>query len=219
AVGVAVWATAVANWARVSMASEGSTSKGSLALAALSFGFALAIVIAALGAGELFALLVRRGRPEVDPRHGLLAGLLLSASAVAIGVKTGTTSGTGSWLGIWGVLKRAELDLRAPSLISFIVMGAYFLPHLIARSPFLASVLALVPLGFTYQAAVDLGPHPQITTALERGAPAGKIALALLRRISDRDGDGYSSLFGGGDCNEGDARINPGAEDVPGNGV
>jgi hypothetical protein len=34
--------------------------------------------------------------------------------------------------------------------------------------------------------------------AIERGAPVGRIALSLLRRLTDRDHDGASALFGGG---------------------
>lgn len=43
--------------------------------------------------------------------------------------------------------------------------------------------------------------------------------LRIARATSDRDGDGFSQLFGGGDCDDGDATRNPGARDTPGNGI
>jgi hypothetical protein len=46
-----------------------------------------------------------------------------------------------------------------------------------------------------------------------------RFAVKQARQVADRDHDGYSALFGGGDCNEGNPEIFPGAEDVPGDGV
>jgi arylsulfatase A-like enzyme len=43
--------------------------------------------------------------------------------------------------------------------------------------------------------------------------------LPLAQDATDRDSDGYSRLFGGGDCDDDDAAINPGAIDWPGDGV
>jgi arylsulfatase A-like enzyme len=75
-------------------------------------------------------------------------------------------------------------------------------------------VLGLCPLVLTARAAVALNDEPAVAAALERGAPLGKPALAFLRRATDRDRDGYSGLFGGGDCNDRDATVYPGAPDV-----
>jgi arylsulfatase A-like enzyme len=47
---------------------------------------------------------------------------------------------------------------------------------------------------------------------------AGK-ALWLARSELDRDGDGYARYLGGGDCDDSDPRIHPGALDLPENGV
>ncbi|HEX9295721.1 MAG TPA: sulfatase [Polyangiaceae bacterium] len=218
-VGLALWATWVAHAAKIAMASQGSHLATGFALAALAALGMLVLSLTALAAGELLVHPLRAARLDIDPRRAALGGLAVATAIVAVGVKIGTTSGRGAWIGIWGVLKRPELDLRAASLLLAIALGAYLLPHLIDRNPRLAVVLALLPLGFTCEAGLKLGEHPDIAGAIERGAPLGKIGLALLRRASDRDHDGASAWFGGGDCNDSDPRIGPSAFDVPGNGL
>jgi arylsulfatase A-like enzyme len=56
-------------------------------------------------------------------------------------------------------------------------------------------------------------------TAIGEGALGLKFALKLARKATDRDGDGYSALFGGGDCDDTRADVYPGAEDIPGDGI
>jgi len=46
-----------------------------------------------------------------------------------------------------------------------------------------------------------------------------RVPLDLARRWTDRDGDGASPWFGGGDCDDADAAVGPGADDIPGNGL
>ena len=43
--------------------------------------------------------------------------------------------------------------------------------------------------------------------------------LGAARRVTDGDGDGFSTKFGGGDCDDRRGDVFPGAEDVPGDGV
>src|SRR5262249_37150019 len=109
-------------------------------------------------------------------------------------------SGEGGLFGIFGIFKRPELDLRAAGAILAIFLGGFFAPAAAPRARAgLALVLALAPALLTVRAATALNTAPAIATAIERGAPLGKPVLTVLRRLTDRDGDGYSGLFGGGD--------------------
>ncbi|MBW2463562.1 MAG: sulfatase-like hydrolase/transferase [Deltaproteobacteria bacterium] len=49
--------------------------------------------------------------------------------------------------------------------------------------------------------------------------PAGRTARSTLFGLADRDEDGYSSLFGGQDCNDHDPAVHPWAPEIAGNGV
>ena len=56
-------------------------------------------------------------------------------------------------------------------------------------------------------------PSPQPSSAAPRSAsPRSRI----LRKLTDRDHDGYSAYFGGGDCDDHDPHVNPGAPRDPG---
>jgi arylsulfatase A-like enzyme len=78
-------------------------------------------------------------------------------------------------------------------------------------------------------AAVVLGAlHPTIAYGLE--SPESRWAVAtrgthtrelvrIVRAQFDRDGDGYSRVLGGGDCDDDDPNIHPGAVDIPGDGI
>ena len=76
---------------------------------------------------------------------------------------------------------------------------------------------ALVVSSFAYTELTRLPDAAEL--AVQRGPELDEFLLAVARRSTDRDGDGYSALLGGGDCDDRDARVFPGAHDVPGNGV
>jgi choline-sulfatase len=60
--------------------------------------------------------------------------------------------------------------------------------------------------------------EPARKAAAARASLAGEL-LAQGQRLFDFDHDGYASLLGGGDCDDGDPERNPGARDWPDDGI
>jgi len=202
----------------------------SLLLAMVAVGIALLPAtrrVLAIGSGSLPQLL--------DPlvTGGVALGIVLLL--FFLGIVTGDTSGDGGVLGIFGVLKREELDLRPVANAALLAGGAYIAPIAFGRGSLTddrgqprsallgagggAVLMLLIGFGLCIRASSALDTDQLVARGLEKHAPLGKISLALLRRSSDHDHDGYSARFGGGDCNDEDPKINPGAVDIPGNGI
>lgn len=217
----ASWVVAVANLARRLLGDEAPSFVVGARLAVAAVVAALLIAAAVISVRRpLGRALSRLGKPALDPVVTAAISIAFGCALLAVGVATGTTGGEGGVLGILGVLRRAELDLRAPALVASLATAAAIAPATLRRffGP-LAAALAVAPLVLTARAAGALDASPQLSGVLETGAPLGKISLKTLRKVTDRDHDGFSRTFGGGDCNDSDAKVNPAALDEPGNGI
>ncbi|MCU0683247.1 MAG: sulfatase-like hydrolase/transferase [Polyangiaceae bacterium] len=216
-----IWVVVVANVSRQLLSSAASSPQAGsrIALFAVACALALALLTAAL-TSSLAGPLSRLDRVGADPLSAWAGSLLIVGSLLAVGIASGTPGGGGGALGVLGVLKRQELDLRGPGLLALVAAGAALGPGL-WRSLFgpLAFALALVPSVLVPRAAAELDASAPLAAALERDAPLGKVGLSIARRLFDRDGDGFSRRYGGGDCNDRDDRVYPGAPDEPNNGV
>lgn len=203
---------------------DSSAPSAGVALGLTSMGLGMGALLTIFGGERLIAVQWRH--PPPSPLHLAVAVTGFSVVVLAIIIGLGTTSGAGGTLRMFGVLKRPELDLRAPALLLLLAMGAYLAPALhglleargrFVRAPWLLAV-GLSPLLATGYAAVGGLQDGEVALAVERGTALGKRTLSPFRRVADRDGDGFSAWFGGGDCNDSSPSVNPGADDVPDNG-
>lgn len=85
--------------------------------------------------------------------------------------------------------------------------------HLLAVTALLTSAFGL----FLCQATFGSRSNPR--NMLARDTIAGQRLIRWYLQATDRDGDGFSSTFGGGDCDDSNPQIYPGAPDEPGDGI
>ena len=74
------------------------------------------------------------------------------------------------------------------------------------------AALALLPI-------VVKEPSDETRDAILERSFIGPQLVGQLRKVLDRDGDGYSAFFGGPDCDDRDKGRNPDAKEVPGDGI
>ncbi|HET9931523.1 MAG TPA: sulfatase-like hydrolase/transferase, partial [Polyangiaceae bacterium] len=206
----------LARWAVLVLASslEAGSSGAVLSLAAPIAALLLWFGVAGAARG-----IAARTAFTSDPGRVAAVATVVATLTLLLIITSGEPSGAGGALSMLGVLTRDELDLRPLGYLAVIALGAMLAPR--ARSiAWLAPALAgpLVLLALTARAASALDA-PGAALAFERNAPLGAPLLRVLRRFFDRDHDGYAVRFGGGDCDDHSAAVNPGAEDVPANGV
>lgn len=215
---VAVWLTVTGEAALGVLASSLGSRAAGVAGALALVGWALGLGLCVLGLGRRLGPRLVGWR--LDPLTTGVLGVGVAGAVLALGVGAGDVGGGSGPLLMYGVLRREELDLRAPALLALVAAGAYLAPALLARLPAWGTApVALVPLLLTAHAAHGGLSERRTALALETGAPTARLLLGPLRRLGDRDRDGASSLFGGGDCDDHDARRHPGADDLPANGL
>jgi arylsulfatase A-like enzyme len=93
------------------------------------------------------------------------------------------------------------------------------------RASLPAQASPMILIGFAVVAAIGLAMGSGVPegspayAAIDEHALGLRTLLDVARRATDRDGDGFSAKFGGGDCDDTRADVHPGAEDIPGDGI
>ena len=197
---------------------EGSASVLGLLMAGSVVVITGIVGFASLAMASLLSDMLGDWQPE--PAKWGLAGLALASAMMSVLILMGTTSGAGNDWALFGVLKRQELDLRVPGVVLFWALCVYAAPRALSRIPRLAKIaIFLSPIVLLCGAAEVGFEDSRVALAVERSAAVGRLALSTARKLSDRDGDGFSGWFGGGDCNDTRREISPEADDIPANGI
>jgi len=181
-------------------------------------GAAAACFLLAMGCARVWSVWAAR-RPE-HPRRlrvllSILAALVGALATVGCDESLQRISGHGRFLPAVGVLMTASQTWDVGGALVVILAPVVAL----ALTPFSASRRGLRVFGLAagFALLVALSRATDVTPVLFSPGPR-VIALGLIQRAVDRDGDGYPRLFGGLDCDDGDPRVHPGAVETPGNG-
>lgn len=138
---------------------------------------------------------------------------LLSVALVAVGV---LVLGRVDWrvlrFGPW-VAFAALLLLTM--LLQSAVLGRWRFAPLRRRWGLALPLLLLLPGAFV----PTLGQREEVVAQLQRGRGLLPGLIDAARALRDRDGDGYSPWLAGGDCDDRNPRVHPGARELPGNGI
>ncbi len=166
----------------------------------------------------LLARALLRRLPGAGPRRTVAALVLLGAAAGAAGV---------------GLVLRVDLEvlpLRPLAALAVLTTGLVGLGSLLARRQGGAGLARLTrPAALVTQVAISVallgttlaafGASSGPAKAILSGRTLGRRIVLAGRALLDRDGDGHSAMLGGGDCDDSDPAVHPGAAEIPGDGV
>jgi arylsulfatase A-like enzyme len=184
----------------------GAVVTGGVAAALVPIAVLAGVVVFRL-ARRIVALLPRPRSVPVTVEVGLVMTVSVGAWGASVLLRLDwralhlgpliAAAGVGGLQLVWAALRSREWWLRLRhEAVGALVFGALALVSGVATHP-------------SRRALADLREEGFGTPTLTR------IALWL----GDRDGDGWSSWLGGGDCNDRDPRVHPGAIDIPEDGV
>lgn len=153
-----------------------------------------------------------------------LAGLVTAAGAVALGICYSFDSRA--------FFARYEYTIHWPLVVGYTVMTVLlvgFASRAVStmswgraarRSTLItALVLAAAAVGSMVVAAVAMDSNQNVKAMFWNRSVVARRTLEIARKVVDRDGDGYSPIYGGGDPDDRNAAINPFAPEIAGNGI
>ncbi|MGE0400348.1 MAG: sulfatase-like hydrolase/transferase [Kofleriaceae bacterium] len=188
----------------------------------VAMGASLAAIAVAIPVAFVVARRVEDGLRVIARRVPVIASPFAPLVAGALVVAAG--------LVVWAVRSwetARVLPLRAP-FVGVLALGLAIPLYRPARAiEVLASLLrpairrtAWILLPFVlFGLVLALGASPPVIKAASAYTGLSGPVVRVLRKALDRDRDGYAWALGGGDCDDGDASVHPGAPEIPDDGV
>ncbi len=130
--------------------------------------------------------------------------------------------GVGGAIGIATFLTRVApaYDFRPILTLVGFVVALGVVRWLAGRVPWVGRVAALgVGLVLAVASLALIGSWATARQVIATNGIASQTVLRALWSVSDGDGDGYPGRFGGGDCDDDNPAVHPGATEIIGNGV
>ncbi len=87
------------------------------------------------------------------------------------------------------------------------------------RTRRLVAVGLSLAVGLTVSCFLVFDDHPSIKALFWSRSVIARRTIALAQWLGDLDGDGFASILGGGDCDDGNPDVNPLAPEIPDNGI
>jgi len=172
------------------------------------------------------ALLVFAMSSAVLGRLSILLGRLATLATLAIALVLGASVGFGLYLEANPAVRTAyglPALLWAPVAVVIYLGVAWGLRRQWRRTAkqmagfVFASVV--VVLAMLFASASVYGHRNRVRSVVEQRTVLGRRLVRGYAALTDRDGDRHTWAFGGGDCDDGDASIYPGAADPVGDGI
>ena len=174
-----------------------------------------AIVLGALVGAHFVARLVGkrvRARVLFTPGGALGLGALALALPFAVGAAAE-----------WATVRQLDGRPWAALLVALVLslgLGAANAAHrLDGTRPLWRAIVAVALPVLLLSLALDFGRSDRVRKSATAFTGATAPLVQLLHAATDLDRDGYSSVLGGGDCNDFDRSVHPGAFDWPDDGV
>ncbi|MEE2756857.1 MAG: sulfatase-like hydrolase/transferase [Myxococcota bacterium] len=164
---------------------------------------------------------VQMARLEDKFGQSLSIGLSLAILAGAISIPTVlimSDSALSEFLGEWSAAFLIAYPLLA-ILITTVLHQWTGMSATHAPTRRWVIISAIVGAAGTVDLVFNLDDTPDVKRALLTKSLVFNPIIVTAQPLFDRDGDGYAGLLGGGDCNDSDPEIHPGANEIPRNGI